>query len=151
MRYNGIICIFGPKKGHFRQLGPYNCLLSSQTATFQKTEGIQSYLRICGCYDLIELSSFEPQKKGCYGCSVKNHISGLLSNMKMSFRCLVMMVTILSTKKLISGPKTAFFGPKRATLSNRCRKTARVTTGYGGLMIGPVRLTRKNGGFISVA
>merc|ERR1711863_54972 len=71
MRYNGIICIFGPKKGHFRQLGPYNGLPSSQTATFRKTEGIQSYLRICGCYDLIKSGLSEPKKKGFYGCSVK--------------------------------------------------------------------------------
>ena len=70
-RYNGIICIFGPKKGHFRQLGPYNGLPSSQTATFRKTEGIQSYLRICGCYDLIKSGSSEPKKKGFYGCSAK--------------------------------------------------------------------------------
>ena len=65
------ICIFGPKKGHFRQLGPYNGLPSSQTATFRKTEGIQSYLRICGCYDLIKSGLSEPKKKGFYGCSVK--------------------------------------------------------------------------------
>ena len=41
MRYNGIICIFGPKKDHFRQ-----------TATYRKTEGVQSYLRIWGCCDM---------------------------------------------------------------------------------------------------
>ena len=32
MQYNGIICIFGPKNSHFRQLGPYNGLLTGQTA-----------------------------------------------------------------------------------------------------------------------
>ena len=32
MQYNGIICIFGPKNSHFRQLGPYNGLPTSQTA-----------------------------------------------------------------------------------------------------------------------
>ena len=72
MRYNGIICMFGPKKGHFRQLGPYNGLPSSQTATFQKTEGIQSYLRIWGTYDPIESGSSDHKKWGFHRCSVKN-------------------------------------------------------------------------------
>ena len=67
-------------------------------------------------------------------------------------------------QKIDFGPKTVLLGPKRATLGNWCRKTARraakrpptgkpkvsrVTSGYGGLMIRPVRLTRKY--FISVA
>ena len=82
MRYNGIICIFGPKKGHFRQLGPYNGLPSSQTATFRKTEGIQSYLRICGCYDFIKSGSSEPKQKGFYRCSVTNLIFGLFLGQK---------------------------------------------------------------------
>ena len=131
MRYNGIICIFGPKKGHVRQLGPYNGLPSSQTATFRKTEGIQSYLRICGCYDLIKSGSSEPKKKGFYGCSEKKirfsgyfwAKNGLLqpprssfSNMSdtktLSFWCLVMMVTKKLEdvdKKLISGQKKHFY------------------------------------------
>ena len=70
--------------------------------------------------------------------------------------------------KIDFGPKTALLGPKRATLGNRCRKTARraakrpptgkpkvsrVTSGYGGLMIqmSRVRLSQKNGGYIGVA
>ena len=35
---------------------------SSQTATYQKTEVIQSYLRISWTYDPIELGSSEPKK-----------------------------------------------------------------------------------------
>ena len=46
--------IFGPQKGHFGQSGPRNGPPGGQTATYQKTEGIQSYLRIWGTYDPIE-------------------------------------------------------------------------------------------------
>ena len=63
--------IFGPQKGHFGQSGPRNGPPGGQTATYRKTEGIQSYLRICGCYDLIKSGLSEPKKKGFYGCSVK--------------------------------------------------------------------------------
>ena len=42
---------FGPKKGHFGQSGLRNDPPSGQTATYQKTEGIQSYLRIWGTCD----------------------------------------------------------------------------------------------------
>ena len=45
--------VFGSKKGHFGQSGPPNDLPSGQTTTYQKTEGIQSYLRIWGTYDPI--------------------------------------------------------------------------------------------------
>ena len=75
----------------------------------------------------------------------------------LSFRRPVMMVTIFFEavhQKWISGQKTAFLGPKRATLGNRGRETARraakrpstgkpkvsrVTSGYGGHVISPVR------------
>ena len=53
---------FGPKKGHFGQSGPRNDPPSGQTATYQKTEGIQSYLRIWGTYDPIESGPSEPKK-----------------------------------------------------------------------------------------
>ena len=70
-------------------------------------------------------------------------------------------------QKIDFWPKNRLLGPKRGTLGNRGRKTARraaerpptgkpklsrVTSGYGGLMIplSRVRLTRKNGGFIGV-
>ena len=43
--------IFGPQKGHFGQSGPRNGPPSGQTATYQKTKGIQSYLRIWGTCD----------------------------------------------------------------------------------------------------
>ena len=89
---------------------------------------------------------------------------------RLSFRCPAMIVTIFfeaGHKKMISGQKTAFLGPERATLGNRGHETvrraakrpptgkpkvSRVTSGYGGLMI-PLsrdRLSRKNGGFIGV-
>ena len=144
MRYNGIICIFGPKKGHFRQLGPYNGLPSSQTATFRKTEGIQSYLRICGCYDLIKSGSSEPKKKGFYGCSAKNLIFKLFLGQKWALAApqelaqqherhknVVFLVSGHDGNEEIGGCgqkidfwlKNPLLGPKRATLGNRCRKT----------------------------
>ena len=76
MQYNGIICIFGPKKGHFGQSGPRNGPPSGQTAIYRKTEGIQSYLRICGCYDLIESGLSEPKKRDFMGVAQKNLIFG---------------------------------------------------------------------------
>ena len=59
--------IFGPQKGHFGQSGPRNDRPSGQTATYQKTEGIQSYLRIWVTYDPIELGSSEPKNGGFIG------------------------------------------------------------------------------------
>ena len=63
--------VFGPQKGHFGQLGPRNGLPSGQTTTNQKTKDIQSYLRIWGTYDPIELGLSEPKKWGFHRCSVK--------------------------------------------------------------------------------
>merc|ERR1711873_177533 len=50
---------------------PKNSPPSSQTATYQKTEVIQSYLRIWGTYDPIELGPSEPKKWGFHRCSLK--------------------------------------------------------------------------------
>ena len=162
------ICIFGPKKGHFRQLGPYNGLPSSQTATFRKTEVIQCYLRICGCYDLIKSGSSEPKKKGFYGCSVKksdfraifvpkmascsppwSSLSNMSDTKTLSFWCLVMMVTKKLEdvdKKLISGQKTHFWAQKGPLWAIGAKKrpagkpkVSRVTSGYGGHVVSPVR------------
>ena len=58
----GHFCSFGPVKGNFGLLGPKNGLPRGQAATYQKTEGIQSYLGICGRYDPIELGPSEPTK-----------------------------------------------------------------------------------------
>ena len=66
--------IFGPQKGHFGQSGPRNGPPGGQTATYRKTEGIQSYLRIWGTYDPIESGPSEPKKWGFYRCSVKKCI-----------------------------------------------------------------------------
>merc|ERR1712218_353624 len=63
--------IFGPKKGHFGQSVPKNGPPSGQTATYRKTKGIQSYLRIWGCYDPIESGPSETKKGGLYRGSVK--------------------------------------------------------------------------------
>merc|ERR1739844_677719 len=50
---------------------------NGQTATYRKTEGIQSYLRIWGTYDPIESGSSDPKKWGFHRCSVKKcRISG---------------------------------------------------------------------------
>ena len=46
---------------------------SGQTATYRKTEVIQSYLRIWGTYDPIESDPSVPKKGGLYGCSVKKN------------------------------------------------------------------------------
>ena len=54
--------VFGPKKGHFGQSVPKNGPPSGQTATYRKTKGIQSYLRIWGCYDPIESGPSETKK-----------------------------------------------------------------------------------------
>ena len=59
--------IFSPKKGHFGQSGPENGPPSAQTGTYQKTEGIQSYLRTWESYDLIESGPSEPKKLGFMG------------------------------------------------------------------------------------
>ena len=67
----GHFCMFGLVKGHFGLLGPKNGPPSGQTATYRKTEGIQSYLRIWRRYDPIELGPSEPNKGGLCGCSVK--------------------------------------------------------------------------------
>ena len=62
---------FGPKKGHFGQSVPKSGPPSGQTATYQKTEGIQSYLKIWARYDPIELDPSEPKMGGLCGCSAK--------------------------------------------------------------------------------
>ena len=82
-----------------------------------------------------------------------------------------MIVTIFfeaGHKKMISGQKTAFLGPERATLGNRGHETvrraakrpptgkpkvSRVTSGYGGLMIplSRVRLSPEKVGYVGVA
>ena len=59
--------IFSPKKGHFGQSGPENDPPSGRTGTYQKTEGIQSYLRIWARYDPIELGLCEAKKVGYMG------------------------------------------------------------------------------------
>ena len=77
--------IFGPQKGHFGQLGPQNGPLSGQTGTYRKTEGIQSYLRIWGRYDLIKSGPSEPKRGGLYGCSVKKTDCRAENGPKMQF------------------------------------------------------------------
>ena len=57
--------IFGFVIGDFGQLGPKNGPPRGQTSTYRKTEGIESYLRTWGRYDLIESGPLEP-KKGDY-------------------------------------------------------------------------------------
>ena len=50
---------------------PKNGPPSGQTATYRKTEVIQSYLRIWGTYDPIESGPADPKKWGLYRRSVK--------------------------------------------------------------------------------
>ena len=69
--------IFGPQKGHFVQSGPRNGPPNGQTATYQKTKGIQSSLRIWRSCHPIESGPSEPKKWGFHRCSVKKRrISG---------------------------------------------------------------------------
>ena len=63
MSYNDIICIFGCKNSNFWQSGPYNGLPRCRMGTYLKTKGIQSYLKIWGCYDPIELGPSETKKR----------------------------------------------------------------------------------------
>ena len=44
--------------------------------TYLKIKGIQSYLRIWGCYDPIESGPSETKKGVLYECSDKNQIFG---------------------------------------------------------------------------
>ena len=60
------------KNGQNPAQRPKNGPPSDQTATYRKTEGIQSYLRIWGTYDPIESAQSDPKKWGLYGCNVKN-------------------------------------------------------------------------------
>ena len=60
-----------PCQGSLWAIGAKNGLPRGQTATYRKTEGIQSYLRIWRRYDPIELGPSEPNKGGLCGCSVK--------------------------------------------------------------------------------
>ena len=66
-----IFFILGLVKGHFGLLGPKNGLPSGQTATYQKTEGIQRYLKIWGRYDSIESGLSELKKGGYVGVAQK--------------------------------------------------------------------------------
>ena len=52
---------------------PKNGPPSSQTASYQKTEVTQSYLRIWWTYGHIESDPSDPKKWGLYGCSVKKY------------------------------------------------------------------------------
>ena len=62
---------FWAKKGQNPAWKPENNPPSGKTATYQKTEVIQSYLRIWGTYDPIESGPSDPKKWGLYGRSVK--------------------------------------------------------------------------------
>ena len=59
------------KKGQNPARRPKNSPPSGRTATYRKTEVIQSYLRMWGSYDPIESGPSEPKKWGLYGRSVK--------------------------------------------------------------------------------
>ena len=80
----GHFCMFGLVKGHFGLLGPKNSPPSGQTATYRKTEGIQSYLRIWRRYDPIELGPSEPNKGGLCGCSVKKSRTAVTQKQKVA-------------------------------------------------------------------
>ena len=56
--------IFDLVNGDFGQSGPKNGQPSGQRTIYWKTECIQSYLRICGRYDLNESGPSDPKKIG---------------------------------------------------------------------------------------
>ena len=64
-------CIFGPQKCHFGLSEPKKGLPSGRTATYRRSEGFQSYLRIWGWYNPIKLTISETKKWGWCGRSVK--------------------------------------------------------------------------------
>ena len=53
---------FSPRMGHFGQSRPEIGPPGGPTGTYRKTEGIQSYLRTLGRYDLIESGLSEAHK-----------------------------------------------------------------------------------------
>ena len=103
---------------------------SGQTATYRKTEVIQSYLRIWGTYDPIELGPSDPKKWGLYRRSVKKcRFSGQNRAPAAAPRPAVQrgqhknVVFLVSShdgdkkfgrfpKKMDFGPKNCIFGPK---------------------------------------
>ena len=136
---NGMICIFYSKIGNFWQLRPYKRLTSSRMGILWKTKGIHSNLRIWGCFDCIESGLTKTKKMGYIGEAQKNQIFGpifcpkwtwtislrlpcnAVNTKRLSFRCPIMIATIFfkaGHKKFISGQKTVFLDPKRATLGN---------------------------------
>ena len=138
--------IFGPQKGHFVQSGPRNGPPNGQTATYQKTKGIQSSLRIWRSCHPIESGLSEPKKWGFHRCSVKKrriwvknelfwpkiHFFLKFSNFVCHYhdhhqKDNIFVLTPLHgcSQKNGFGPKTAFLDPKRATLGNRGHETAR--------------------------
>ena len=130
---NGMICIFYSKIGNFWQLRPYNGLTSSRMGTLQKTKGIQSNLRIWGCFDRIESGPTETKKMGYIGEAQKNQIFGpifcpkrtwtislrlpcnAVNTKRLSFRCPIMIATIFfqaGHKNLFQAKKQCFWTPK---------------------------------------
>ena len=103
---------------------------SGQTATYRKTEVIQSYLRIWGTYDPIESGPADPKKWGLYRRSVKkSRFSGQNRAPAAAPRPAVQRgqhkndVFLLSGhdgnkkvgcfwQKMDFGPKNCIFGPK---------------------------------------
>ena len=69
--------IFGQKNifefanGQILARGPKNGAQSGQTATYRKTEVMESHLRIWGTYDPMESGPSEPKKWGLYRRSVE--------------------------------------------------------------------------------
>ena len=59
------------KNGQNPARRPKNGPPSGRTASYRKTEVIQSYLRMWGSYDPIESGPSDPKKWGLYGRSVK--------------------------------------------------------------------------------
>ena len=154
-----------------------------------KTERNQSCLRIWGSYDPIECSPSEPQKWVLQGVAWKKTVFRVNFGPKMDpaappearhamsqHKTVVFLVSRHNgnnflddvSEKWVSGRKTAFLTPKKATLGNRGCKTARraaerpptrkpkvyrVTSGYGGDMIpsSRVRPSPKKGGYMGVA
>ena len=185
MRYNGIICIFCIL-GNWGHTTAYRAAKRPPSGKLKVSRVTSGYVDVMISLSQVRLS---PKKRDFMGVAQKNLIFGLFLGQKWALAApqelvqqherhknIVFLVSGHDGNEEIGGcgqkidfwPKNPLLGPKRATLGNRGRKTARraakrpptgkpklsrVTSGYGGLMIplSRVRLTPKNGGYMGVA
>ena len=124
--------LLGPKRSILGNRAQKNGLPRGQTATYRKTEVIQSYLRIWRTHDPIESGPSDPKKWGLYRRSIKKcRFLGQKWALAAAPRPAVQQgqhknvvflvsshddkkIWTISEKKIISGQKTAFLAQKSA-------------------------------------